>query len=441
MRKHVLLGLWLAILTWSACNPDLIWDANRSNGDPYFIKYFGGPNQDAGIDLVQQDEHFYVLGDYQLPNTQILTVLKTDLRGKLIDQFFFSPRDFADQAELYAGYPGIPDALAARAMERTPNGTLLVLAEAQWLAAGTDGGPKQDLFLIELSQEGQVLQRYQLVVGRADFSERARGLAIAATGDIYLCGYTDSLSQAKSEQGYDPLQDQWDALVVKLDRNLREQWRKVIGYGGGDYGQALAVRENGELDLLMSTSFPDGSNTSKLNPMVVQLDQAGGILQRELIAGGGNFSPGMDLILQGEELSVATLSFDGLARLYELDRDLAKRRVITLPDSFSLVGSELEKELFINRIPGGDYLVSGSFKGRATLVRVLGSNPDSGWSQVFGPPLEPNGLAEGFGKAGPLLYTPELDGVDAFTFVGTLYFRENDMISLIQVDEDGHVDP
>lgn len=131
-----------------------------------------------------------------------------------------------------------------------------------YVAGSTQGDGKQsfDAFLMKMDEEANVI--WQRTVGGADF-EYGSALSIAPTGEIYLCGTTNS--DVNSENP--------DIFISKFDTAGNQLWYKQLGSSNADYAKAITVNSLGEI--ILAGSSKEGGNQQYL---IVKLDSDGEVI-------------------------------------------------------------------------------------------------------------------------------------------------------------------
>lgn len=180
-------------------------------------KYFGGPNEDLGHAVIQTSDLGYLLVGYSesfgTPMNQDLNiyVVKTDVDGTTIWQRTYDP--------------GITE--FGRAALQTPDEGFLIAGEASFLAVN---GPFQG-FLLKIGPDGKE-EAFTTYSEPGVRSIRINDLIEAETGYL-LIGYAE----------YEDKDD--DILLIKVDENGQEEWKKIMDSGRGERANAAALVEGG----------------------------------------------------------------------------------------------------------------------------------------------------------------------------------------------------
>jgi len=215
----------------------------ESNTEPrfedYFLKYHGGDGNQTGVDLVEYNDGFILLGNSSLLN---------------------------GRPELYVVYV---DALGNEIWSNTFGGDLITEAvdveidnSNNIVVASTveDVPGDKDLMFLKISPEGARID--SLIFGSATHDEIATDLLITDNGDYIITGYTTNVDITKS--GYDPETDLEDILSIRVTSSLvlfdQADWRRIYGFSGIDRGEGLVQKADGSFLFFGTTDrIPTGS--------------------------------------------------------------------------------------------------------------------------------------------------------------------------------------
>ncbi len=199
-------------------------------------------------------------------------------------------------------------------------------------------------------------------------------LAVSASGDVFVCGITDS------PNGFD------QAVLARISPNGQELWVQRNTTAQESYPHALAITPNGFV-YMVGYSRNLGGNRDW---MVARYSFGGSITWTDLINGAANSSdealdvapaPGNAVVVTGARFQGVTPKNDLFLRLYTGGATAAYQWEDTVS-----IGSRNERGLKVVAAPNGDWLVGGLIDGQSSAS-----------SRSF--------LAARFSSAGQLLWT------------------------------------
>jgi hypothetical protein len=146
------------------------------------------------------------------------------------------------------------------------------------LAGATHG--ENDVFVVALNSGGTSAQ-YAVLIGGSD---EDKGFGIAADGSAYVTGttYSDDFPGGGAA-------GEFDAFALKVGPGGGVSYVRRLGGGGDDYGLAMAVR-SGEVYLTGQTysgAFQGVGTVGAGDAFAVKLDAGGGVVYTQVIGGGG----------------------------------------------------------------------------------------------------------------------------------------------------------
>ena len=233
----------------------IMWTLSVSGADTTWIRYFEGPDYGALFDVALMDDGalFAVGGTHyaqgETSHGDVL-LMKLTLDGTPL-------------WEKTIGGDDLDQAICVHAFGED----FLVLGETDSFGAG-----KRDLYLLRVSQDGQIL--WSKTYGGAGV-EWARDLVILDDETAVLVGGTDSFG------GGD-----FDAYLVAVDSEGHELWQRTLGDPTTEEIASAAVSdEEGGLYLLSIISYPSGYPGSHRDSRVQYLDEEGNELWNTLVSG------------------------------------------------------------------------------------------------------------------------------------------------------------
>ena len=141
-----------------------------------------------------------------------------------------------------------------------------------YITGNTDGdlgGPNEggtDAFIVKRDSDGSTQWARQIGTSGSDFGY---GIAVDASGDIYITGSTRGDLGAPNQGGR-------DAFIVKYDGGGTVQWTRQIGTSGSDLGYGIAVDASGNIYIAGETEGDlGGPNQGLLDAFIVACDSDG----------------------------------------------------------------------------------------------------------------------------------------------------------------------
>jgi hypothetical protein len=174
------------------------------------------------------------------------------------------------------------------------NSTFPTTSNAYQTTAGGSG----DAFVTKLSPDGSALV-YSTFLGGGGY-DGGRGIAVDATGNAYVTGYTTSNAFAITPGAYQTtLEGSEDAFVAKLNQDGSALvYSSYLGGSANDAGYGIAVAANGNTYVTGYTQSPDFpttngaaqtvTNGSSRVAFVAALDSTGAKLAYSTYLGGSN---------------------------------------------------------------------------------------------------------------------------------------------------------
>lgn len=256
-----------------------------------FYKTIGGKGIETNQGLFKTSDGSYILtgrtDSYSIGDMN-MNVIKVDEQGNVVwDKNFGS-----DESE--EAYSGI----------ETSDGMLMVVGYSDSYGGGVG---LKDFWVIRLDQSG--LLKWQNTYGTRTSIDEARDIIETEDGHFLVVGTTLSLESAKS-----------DILLVKIDKEGREVWRKTYGKEKNDMGNSIIRTNEGFLIVGQTESMGYG----RWEAWAVALDKEGEQLWERAYGGpdnemgnAGALAADGNIIITGYTYSFAEGSHD--AWIFEID--------------------------------------------------------------------------------------------------------------------------
>lgn len=239
IKKQVLMTLILLV----ACTTSIFaqgWEVT-----------FGGNKEDLGVAIIQTiDEGYIEVGhseSFGSDNDLDIYVVRTDVDGTLVWSNIYDEGNVEQASDII----------------QLEDESFLVLGFINEVD-GIQGTLPEQVYLIKLSPTGELLwtKRFE----NNDLSQRGKKIIPTTDGGYAIVGTTETVDNHN------------DALLIKLDANIEEEWRQTYGGQFSDLGRGLAQVEDGYI--LASNSKPDMSPDSDV--AIYHLDENGDIISHEL---------------------------------------------------------------------------------------------------------------------------------------------------------------
>ncbi len=314
---------------------------------------FGGNGEDQGQALKQTVDHGFVLvgfsESYGPDNDLDVYVVRTDVDGKLI---WFQTYD---EGFIEHGYDVI---------ETTDNGLLIV---GDIYNSAQDFPGNANVYLLRLDKRGRMLWSRQY--GGPRFEQ---GLSICAApgGGYAILGRTKDTSNGQD-----------DVLLIRVDAEGNELWRRTYGNAGDDRGTAIVPVGDGFAFTGFSSNVVGGIGNDII---LYRVDGQGEVIWMEVFGTSGN-EEAHDLILSAEGTLVLAGSInnynDAFVAKYTLDGDLVWTK--------SVGGGPLGDEAFgIVELPDLSLVIAGRTETTASntdiLLAKLDKNSNLIWFRALG---------------------------------------------------------
>lgn len=169
--------------------------------------------------------------------------------------------------------PGSPLQAYGQSIALDPSGNI-------YICGRHDVGGNFDILLAKYNSSGVVQwqQRYGIGSGNED---RGEGIAVDASGNVYVTGYTNSNSS-------------WDIVLLKYDTSGVLQWQRRAGNGTTDTAAAAAVDSSGSVYVCGT------SNNTGANGLQIIKYNSSGTLQWQRVMTGGQAS-GLGIVVDSSD--------------------------------------------------------------------------------------------------------------------------------------------
>lgn len=228
--------------------------------------YFGGNKEDIGQSVIQAKDLGYVLTGFTesfgLDNDLDVYVVRTDVDGKEVWSNFYDD-GFAEH-----GYDLI----------ETIDGGFLIVGDIKPTPAATS-----DVYLLKINAAGQKLWSKQYGGDSTDVGVRI--IPTNSGGGYLIVGKSNS-------QGV----GQEDVLLVKIDNNGNQVWLKTHGTAGNDEGRSVVELNNGYL----ITGTAENPNNGTLDILLLKVDLNGNEEWRKYFGNASEIDQGYDIVSTGD---------------------------------------------------------------------------------------------------------------------------------------------
>ncbi len=315
---------------------------------------YGGNGEDQGQALIQTVDHGFVLvgfsESYGADNDLDVYVVRTDVDGKIV---WFN---VYDEGFIEHGYDVI---------ETADNGLLIV---GDIYNSVQDFPHNAQVYLIRLDKRGNLLWSRQYGGSRFD-----QGLAICAVpgGGYAIVGRTKDTASGQD-----------DILLIRVDQNGNELWKRTYGGNADDRGTAIVALPDGGFAF---TGFSSNLVGGIGNDIVLyRVNAQGDVVWMEVFGTAGN-EEAHDLILASDQTLVLTGSInnynDAFVAKYTLSGSLVWTRSVgggTLGDEAFAIVETADRHLVI----AGRTETSAS--NTDVLLAKLDANGNLVWFRALG---------------------------------------------------------
>ncbi|MCK6684160.1 MAG: SBBP repeat-containing protein [Thermoanaerobaculia bacterium] len=230
-----------------------------------------------------------------------------------------------------------------------------------------------DVFMTKLNATGTSLT-YSTFVGGAG-ADYTRGIALDATGNAYVTGYTGSAGYPATVGAFDTVQNgDYDAFVTKLNAaGTALVYSTFLGDTGPDHGNGIAVDSAGRAHVTgytASIGFPvtagalDTVQNGDFDVFVTKLDAAGALLAFSTFLGGAGYEGGDGIAV------------DTSGNVFVTGQTRSNTFPVTGGAYQTVIGGDFD--VFVSKIaPTGDFFSYSTFLGGP------GSTPASSFARAI----------------------------------------------------------
>ncbi|MBK8176612.1 MAG: SBBP repeat-containing protein [Rhodospirillales bacterium] len=170
-----------------------------------------------------------------------------------------------DGRTLWTRQPGTTAMDRANGVATDPDGNIYVVGETWGALGGTFKGGYSDAFVIKYDRDGRTLWTRQPGSPERDW---ASGVATDAAGNVHVVGTTTGLLGGPKKGDF----GDFDAFIIKYDRDGRNVWRDQAGSDRSDYPQGVAVDADGDVYVAGGTngSLSGNANTTNTDAFLIK---------------------------------------------------------------------------------------------------------------------------------------------------------------------------
>ena len=357
------------------------------DGQLLWASYLGGGSSDRGQGVtVDNSGDAWVVGQ-TVSSGWVSGGFDTSYNGGLDDGFV--AKISGDGQMLWSSYIGgqYSDYATGVAVDGSGNAWVTGMTNGGWASGGFDtshnGG--NDVFVAKINGDGVLLWSSYL---GGSYDEDGTDIAIDASGDALVTGYTKS-SNFPASGGFDTgLSGDYDAFVAKISSAGQLAWSSYLGGSSRDQGKGIAVDASGDAWLTGYTDSSgwasggfDTSHNGGNDAFVTKIRSDGQQLLWSSYLGAGSNDSGKDITLDASGnvwLTGTTGSLDWISGGYGPSSGGGQ-------DAFVAQISNDGQQLFWSNYLGG----SDSEDGRAIAIdaagnaQVAGNTDSSNW--ISGP--------------------------------------------------------
>jgi hypothetical protein len=266
-----------------------------------YATYLGGSLEDYGGSIaVDGAGSAYVVGATRSANFPVPGGFQTRSRGEY--EAFIAKLSPDGSSLAYSSYLGGSGHDAAAAIALDPAGNAYVAGASTSTDFPGANGPRpvnrglSDAFVAKVNPAGSALLATRLLGGRG--AEGASGVAVDSSGNVYLCGVTNSTDFPTSNAAQGGYRGGWDAFVTKLDpTGTLLLYSTFLGGSAPDGAASVVVDAGGNAYVAGATASPDMPTSSAfqaayggglLDGFVVKLASTGAFVYATYVGGSGD---------------------------------------------------------------------------------------------------------------------------------------------------------
>ena len=285
-----------------------------ATGQHVWSTYMGGTAIDYGSGIaVDSAGSVLITGQSALSGTWVVGGADTSFNGGLYDAFAAKLTSTGQRS--WITYIGGDDDDHGQNIAVLSTGVAYVSGytdSAGWTSGGydtiLDGG--EDAFVVKLALSNGATT-WSTYLGGSGNDDNAYGIAVDASGNAYVTGYTDSNDWVSG--GFDTSfnGNPYDAFVAKLASDGSHTWSTYVGGSADDRGEGIALNSNGDIFATgftnssgwVSGGFDTSYNGGTDDAYVVKLNSSGSHLWSSYL-GGSTYDVGNEIATIGSSAIV-----------------------------------------------------------------------------------------------------------------------------------------
>jgi hypothetical protein len=274
---------------------------------------FGGDNEDYGTAILQMIDEGYVAVGYSesfgSDNDFDIYLVRTDVDGTPLWERIY------DEGYIEHAYDII----------LLDDGDLLILGDINE-ANGSAAGTPSEVYLLRVNPLGEV--RSSIRFENNGFFQSGREIIRTNDGGYAIIGSSAN-----------PAMDQSDILMIKLDANAEEQWRRIYGTPYPDAGQGIVEINGG---YAIAANVKNGGNFPDNDVAIYRLDAAGNQIAARFYGDGQENNEDVNDLIKTQDGNLLLVgSSNNFNNTYIIKSDLNGDTLWTRELEVSLFGEEL----------------------------------------------------------------------------------------------------
>ncbi|MBX3244177.1 MAG: SBBP repeat-containing protein [Acidobacteria bacterium] len=268
-------GAYYGITTSAMSDKYIAYQSRIGETAPYTIwtRQFGtgGTDRARGV-AVDTTGNIYIAGE---------TSASLPGQTSLGSNDAFLRRYDAEGNEVWTRQFGTNSVDSGYAADTDPEGNIYVVGDTVGTFPGQTSSGGTDAFVRKYDAEGNVLWTRQL---GTDSTDRARGVAVDASGNVYVAGQTGGSFTGQTNAGSD------DIYVRKYDTDGNEIWTRQFGTTSFDWASSIAVDTTGNIYMTgdVGGTLPDHSSLGFQDSFVRKYSADGSVLWTRQFGTNGN---------------------------------------------------------------------------------------------------------------------------------------------------------